>query len=136
MAGIATLASTVGVPNVYTRQMDAVASGLVLNWRNDSGVTCIVQVGYYVVTQVTTARDFDIGVTTTSEAQAVTILDGSDGATTAPADTGTVMWSDGCDVVADGSYVTMTHVSTSTAATSVGIDGYVVIKTWPVCSVV
>jgi hypothetical protein len=135
MAGIATLASTVGVPNVYTRKLDAVASGLVLNWRNDSGLTCIVQIGYYIVTQVTTARDFDIGVTTTSGEQAVTIIDGSGGATNAPADTGTVLWSDGCDVIADGSYLTMTHVTTSTAATAVALDGYAVVKTWPVCSV-
>jgi hypothetical protein len=121
------------VPNVYTRKLDAVASGLVLNWRNDSGLTCIVQIGYYIVTQVTTERDFDIGVTTTSGAQAVTILDGSDSGS--PADTGTVLWSDGCDVIADGSYLTMTHVSTSTAATAVALDGYAVVKTWPVCSV-
>lgn len=132
MAGIATLSSTLGMtPNIYTFKLDDAnaTTGLLLNWRNKSGLTCAVQVGWYIVTQAGTGTDVDLGVTTTSGAQATTITDGGTGTT------GTIYWTDGCDVIADGSYLTAYNVSSSTPAVATSLVGYMVIKTWPVCSV-
>lgn len=136
MAGIATLSSTVGAPITHTYKLDDAnaTTGLCLNFRNDSGVTCIVRVGYYVITGATSGHAFDMGVTTTSGAQATTITDSSSSGGAGEA--GTVEWSDGNDVIADGSYLTIYNVSTSTAAVATGLDAYAVIQLWPVCSVV
>jgi hypothetical protein len=135
MAGISTLASTVGAPITHTYMLDDANSttGLCLNFRNDSGLTCIVKVGYYVVTAATSGHAFDIGVTTTSAAQATTITNSS--ASGGAGETGTIEWSDGNDVVANGSYVTIYNVDTDAAAAATALVGYAIIQLWPVCSV-
>lgn len=137
MAGYATLSSTVGAPLLtHTYKLDAASAttGLCLNFKNDSGYTCAVRVGYYVVTAATSGHAFDIGVTTTLNAQATTITDSSSSG--GAGETGTIEWSDGCDVIADGSYLTIYNVSTSTAAVATALVGYAVIQLFPVCSVV
>jgi hypothetical protein len=108
--------------------------GLCLNFINDSGLTCIVRVGYYVVAAATSGHAFDIGITTTSAAQAVTITDSS--TTGGAGEAGTIEWSDGNDVIANGSYLTIYNVSTSTAAAATALVGYAVVQMWPVCAVV
>jgi hypothetical protein len=131
MAGYATLASTVGAPLTHTYKLDAAndTTGLLLNFKNDSGFTCLVRVGHYIVTQATSGHEMEIGVTTTSEAKVKTITDSG------TATTGIIVWSDGNDVIADGSYLTMYNVSTDAATVATGIVGYAIIQLWPVCSV-
>jgi hypothetical protein len=136
MAGMSTLASTVGSPITHTYKLDDAnaTTGLCLNFKNDSGYTCIIKVGYYVVTAATSGHAFDLGITTTSAAQATTITDSSSSG--GAGETGTIEWSDGNDVIADGSYLTIYNVSTSTAAAATALVGYAIIQMWPVCSVV
>jgi hypothetical protein len=132
MAGISTLASTVGAPITHTYMLDAAnaTTGLLLNFKNDSGFTCLVRVGHYIVTQATSGYEMEIGVTTTSAAKTKSITDSG------TATTGTILWTDGNDVIADGSYLTMYNVSTDTATGATGIVGYAIVQMWPVCSVV
>jgi hypothetical protein len=72
----------------------------------------------------------EIGVTTTSAEKTKSITDSG------TATTGTALWSDGNDVIADGSYLTMYNVSTDTATVATSLVGYAVIELWPVCAVV
>jgi hypothetical protein len=136
MAGIATRASTVGAPITHTFKLDDAnaTTGLCLNFKNDSGYTCGIRVGYYVVTGATSGHAFDIGITTTSGAQATTITDSSSSGGAGEA--ATVEWSDGNDVIADGSYLTIYNVATSTAAVATGLVAYAVVQMWPFCSVI
>jgi hypothetical protein len=115
MAGIATLAST---------------DGLLLNFKNDSGMTCFVRVGYYIATQATSGYEMEIGVTTTSAEKTKSITDSGTATSTS------VVWSDGKDVIADGSYLTMYNVSTDTATAATALVGYAVVELYPVCAVV
>jgi hypothetical protein len=132
MAGIATLASTVGAPITHTYKLDDANSttGLLLNFKNDSGLTCLIRVGYYIVTQAASGQEMETGVTTTSAEKSKSITDSG------TATTGTVYWSDGNDVIADGSYLTMYNVSTDTATVATSLVGYAVVELWPVCAVV
>lgn len=132
MAGFATLSSTVGAPITHTFKLDDAnaTTGLLLNFKNDSGLTCLVRVGYYVVTQAGSGQEMEIGVTTTSAEKTKSITDSG------TATTGTALWSDGNDVIADGSYLTMYNVSTDTATVATSLVGYAVIELWPVCAVV
>jgi hypothetical protein len=131
MAGFANYASTVGAPITHTRKLDAAnaTDGLLLNFKNDSGFTCLVRVGHYIVIQATGGHEMEIGVTTTSAEKTKSITDSG------TATTGAILWSDGNDVIADGSYLTMYNVSTDTATVATGIVGYAIIQLWPVCSV-
>jgi len=132
MAGIATLSSTVGAPITHTYKLDDANSttGLLLNFKNDSGLTCLVRVGYYIATQAGSGQEMETGVTTTSAEKSKSITDSG------TATTGTVYWSDGNDVIADGSYLTMYNVSTDTATVATSLVGYAVVELWPVCAVV
>lgn len=132
MAGIATLASTVGAPVTYTYKLDDANSttGLLLNFKNESGMTCIVRVGYYIVTQAGSGQEMETGVTTTSAEKSKSITDSG------TATSGAVVWSDGNDVIADGSYLTMYNVSTDTAVVATSLVGYAVVELYPVCAVV
>jgi hypothetical protein len=132
MAGSATLSSTVGAPLTHTFKLDDAnaTTGLLLNFKNDSGMTCLVRVGFYVVTQAASGQEMEIGVTTTSAEKTKSITDSG------TATTGAVLWSDGNDVIADGSYLTMYNVSTDTATVATSLVGYAVIELWPVCAVV
>lgn len=133
MAGIATLASTVGAPVTYTYKLDDAnaTTGLVLSIKNETGMTCGIRVGFYVVTQAGSGQAFDYGITATSgTTQNATIEDGK------AATSGTVYWSDGNDVIANGSWLTMYNVSTHTATVATGLVGYAVVELWPFCAVV
>ena len=132
MAGIATLASTVGAPITHTFKLDDANSttGLLLNFKNDSGLTCLIRVGYYIVTQAASGQEMETGVTTTSAEKSKSITDSG------TATTGTAYWSDGNDVIADGSYLTMYNVSTDTATVATSLVGYAVVELWPICAVV
>jgi hypothetical protein len=131
MAGISTLASTVGAPITHTYKLDAAnaTTGLLLNFKNDSGFTCLVRVGHYILTAADAGTTMDIGITTTSAARDYDISDGV-------ADTaGTVLWTDGNDVIADGSYLTAYNIATDTITVATGMVGYAIVQLWPVCSV-
>ena len=132
MAGFATLASTVGAPITHTYKLDDAnaTDGLLLNFKNDSGLTCLVHVGYYIVTQAASGHEMEIGVTTTSAEKTKSITDSGTATSTS------VVWSDGKDIIADGSYLTMYNVSTDTATAATSLVGYAVVELWPVCAVV
>jgi len=133
MAGISTLASTVGAPITHTFKLDAANSttGLMLSFKNDSGFTCMLRYGLYIVTAATSGHYHDAGITTTAA------LSYSITAHTADAVAGYVLWSDGNDVIADGSYFNVFNTGNNdTATVATGVVGYVVVQMWPVCSVV
>jgi hypothetical protein len=133
MAGISTLASTVGAPITHTYMLDAANSttGLMLSLKNDSGFTCILRYGIYIVTAASTGHYHDAGITTTA-AETSSITDH-----TADSVAGYVLWSDGNDVIANGSYFNVFNVdSGGAAAAATGVVGYAIVQMWPVCSVV
>jgi hypothetical protein len=133
MAGIATLSSTVGAPITHTYMLDAAnaTTGLMLSVKNESGMTCLLRYGIYIGTAATSGHYHDAGITTT------TALSYSITAHTADAVAGYVLWSDGNDVIADGSYFNVYNTGNNdTATVATGVVGYVVVQMWPVCSVV
>lgn len=133
MAGIANLSSTVGMtPLVYTFMLDPAnaTTGLMLSFRNDSGLTCSVKVGWYIVTAATAGHYLDIGVTTTAALSYSIYAHSADGVA------GTILWSDGCDVIADQSYLNIFNTGNNdTATVATGIVGYAIVELCPVCSV-
>jgi hypothetical protein len=132
MAGFANYASTVGAPITYTRKLDAAnaTTGLMLSLKNDSGLTCLLRYGIYIVTAATSGHYHDAGITTTA-ALSYTIT-----AHTADSVAGYVLWSDGNDVIADASYFNVFNTGNNdTATVATGVVGYVVVQMWPVCSV-
>ena len=130
MAGIQTLSSTVSAPIVQTYILDDAnaTTGLLMNVRNDSGLDCLVKVGLYFKTQAASGQEYDLNVTTTSGAQGTSITDGG------TATTGTIVWSDGNDVVADGSYITLYNSSSGTATVATSLVGYAVVLLFPLCA--
>jgi hypothetical protein len=131
MAGMSTLASTVGSPITHTYKLDAAnaTTGLLLSFKNDSGYTCLLRLGIYVVTQPTSGQTLNADIETTN-----VIGDGIFNAQTLA--TGTVVWSDGNDVIADGSFLTLFNVTDDTKVVATALVGYAIIQMWPVCSVV
>ena len=131
MAGIATLASTVGAPITHTFKLDPAnaTTGLTLSFKNDSGSACLFNVGYYIVTQATSDHTMDGNIGAAATTQGAGIY------STHAAGSGTVHWSDGNDVIADGEYFTLYNVSTHTPAVATDLVGYAIIQLWPVCSV-
>ena len=133
MAGIQTRASTVGAPITHTRKLDAAnaTTGLMLSLKNDSGYTCVLRYGIYIVTAAGTGHYHDAGITTS------TALSYSITAHTADAVAGYVLWSDGEDVIADGEYFNIYNTGNNdTATVATSIVGYVIVQMWPVCSVI
>jgi hypothetical protein len=133
MAGTQTRASTVGAPITHTRKLDAAnaTTGLMLSFKNDSGFTCVLRYGIYIVTAATSGYRHDAGITTTAA------LSYNITAHTADATAGYVLWSDGEDVIADGEYFNVFNTGNNDTATdAAGVVGYVVIQMWPVCSVI
>jgi hypothetical protein len=133
MAGIATLASTVGTPLTSTYMLDAAnaTTGLMLSVKNESGLTCLLRYGIYIVTAATSGHYHDAGITTTAA------LSYSITAHTADAVAGYVLWSDGNDVIAADSYFNVFNTDNNdTATVATGVVGYVVVQMWPVCAVV
>lgn len=131
MAGIATLASTVGAPITHIRKLDDAnaTTGLVLSFKNDSGLACLLRVGYYIVTQATSDHTMDGDVVTAATTQ------GADVFSTHAAGSGTVHWSDGNIIIGDGEYFTLYNVSTHTPAVATALVGYAILQLWPVCTV-
>jgi len=133
LIGTQTLSCHVGAPLTMTFQLDAAnaTTGQMLAYKNDSGHTCIVKVGVYIVTAASTGHYYDIGTATTA------ILDYGIYPHSADGTAGTVVWTDGNDVVADNSYVTIYNTGNdNTAAVATGVVGYAVIQLWPVTLVV
>jgi hypothetical protein len=132
MAGIATLASTVGAPITHIRKLDAAnatTTGLLLSFKNDSGVACFLKLGIYIVTQPASGATLNADVETTN-----VIGDGIFNAQTLASTT--VAWSDGNDVIADGSYLTLFNVTDDTPVVATSLVGYAVVELYPVCAVV
>jgi hypothetical protein len=133
MAGISTLASTVGAPITHTYKLDAAnaTTGLMFSLKNDSGYTCLLRYGLYIVTAASEGHYHDAGITTTAA------LSYNITAHTADAVAGYVLWSDGNDVIADASYFNVFNTGNNdTATAATGVVGYVIVQMWPVCSVV
>jgi hypothetical protein len=130
MAGFSTLASTVGAPITHTYKLDdASATGLLLSFKNDSGFTCLLKLGVYIVTAPTGGATCNADIETTN-----VIGDGIFNAQTLAATT--IAWSDGNDVILDGSYLTLFNVTNDTPVATTGVVGYAIIQMWPVCAVV
>jgi hypothetical protein len=133
LIGTQTLSCPVGAPLTMTFQLDPAnaTTGQMLAYRNDSGHTCIIRYGIYIVTAATSGYRHDAGITTTA------VLSSGITAHTADSVAGYVLWSDGNDVIADNSYFTIYNTGNNDTATdAAGVVGYVVIQMWPVCSVI
>lgn len=133
LIGTQTLSCPVGAPLTMTFQLDPAnaTTGQMLAYRNDSGHTCIIRYGIYIVTAAGTGHYHDAGVATTA------VLSSGITAHTADSVAGYVLWSDGNDVIADNSYFTIYNTGnndTETVATS--IVGYAIVQLWPVAAVV
>ena len=133
LIGTQTLSCPVGAPLTMTFQLDAAnaATGQMLAYKNDSGHDCIVRVGIYTVTAASAGSYPDIGTATTA-VLAYGIYPHSASNTA-----GTVVWTDGNDVLLDNYYLTIYNTgdnNTETVAT--GIVGYAVVQLWPVAQVV
>jgi hypothetical protein len=133
LVGIQTLASPVGAPVTHTFQLDAAnaTTGQMLAYRNDSGHTCLIRYGIYIVTAASSGHYHCAGVATTAVLAA--------GITNHTADSvaGYVLWSDGNYVIADNSYFTIYNTANNTTETvATGVVGYAIVQLWPVTAVV
>lgn len=131
MAGFSTRASTVGAPLVYTYKLDAAnaTTGLLLSLKNDSGVSCLLKLGIYVVTAP------DAGATLNADIETTNVIGDSIFNAQTLAST-TVAWSDGNDVIANGSFLTLFNVTDDTPVVGTSLVGYAIVMLWPVCTVV
>jgi hypothetical protein len=135
MAGISTLASTVGAPLTYTFKLDpanATTTGLLLDFKNDSGLTCLARAGLYIVTEATTPKCIEANVAATATAGATLV------ANTQTAISGTVFWSTLVPVFYDTYHLSVWAINTgvNTGIVATALVGYAVIELWPVCAVV
>jgi hypothetical protein len=134
MAGFATLASTVGAPITHTYKLDAAnaTTGLLLDFINDSGMTCLVRLGLYFVTAATTPKCVEANIATTATAGATLV------ANTQTAVATTVFWSTLVPVFYDTYHLSVWAINTGVDAgiDATGIVGYAVVELWPVCAVV
>ena len=134
MAGFATLSSTVGAPITHTYKLDDAnaTTGLMLDFINDSGMTCLVRLGLYFVTGATTPACVEANIATTATEGATLV------ANTQTAVTGTVFWSTLVPVFYDTYHLSVWAINTGvdTGIVATGVVGYAVIELWPVCAVV
>jgi hypothetical protein len=133
MAGIANLSSTVGMsPLTYTFALDTATTGLMLDFVNDSGLTCLVKLGLYFATQAGSGQYVAANIATTATVAAATLV-----AATQTAATGTVFWSTLVPLFYDGYHLSVWNVTSSatTGTTAASVVGYAVIQLFPVCSV-
>lgn len=134
MAGIATLASTVGAPITHTYKLDAAnaTTGLLLDFINDSGMTCLARIGLYIVTEATTPKCIEATIASTAAAGALLV------ANTQTAVSGTVFWSTLVPVFLNGYHLSVWAINTGvdTGIVATALVGYAVVELWPVCAVV
>ena len=134
MAGIATLASTVGAPITYTYKLDDAnaTTGLLLDLVNDSGLTCLARIGLYIVTEATTPKCIEATIASTATAGALLV------ANTQTAVSGTVFWSTLVPVFLNGYHLSVWSINTGvdTGIVATALVGYAVVELWPVCAVV
>lgn len=134
MAGIATLASTVGAPITHTFKLDDAnaTTGLLLDFINDSGLTCLVRIGLYIATEATTPKCIEANVASTATEGATLV------ANTQTAVTGTVFWSTLVPVLLDTYHLSVWSINTGadTGIVATALVGYAVVELWPVCAVV
>jgi hypothetical protein len=134
MAGIATLASTVGAPVTHTFKLDDAnaTTGLLLDFVNDSGLTCLVRLGLYIVTQSSDQTCVEANVASTATAGENLI------ANEQTAVTGTVFWSTLVPVFLNGYHLSVWSIASNNNTAHIATDlvGYAVVELWPVCAVV
>jgi ATP phosphoribosyltransferase len=107
-------------------------TGLLLDYINDSGFTCLVRLGLYFVTAADTPKCVraEIAATATTGANLV--------ANTQTAVATTVFWSTLVPVFLDNYHLSVWAINTGvdTGIVATGIVGYAVVELWPVCAVV
>jgi hypothetical protein len=134
MAGIATLASTVGAPVTHTFKLDDAnaTTGLLLDFVNDSGLTCLARIGLYFSTGATSGTCVAANIATTATAGATLVANNQSAAT------GVVFWSTLVPVFYDTYHLSVWNVNTGVSAgvAATGVVGYAVVELWPVCAVV
>jgi hypothetical protein len=132
MAGIATLASTVGAPITHTFKLDPATTGLMLDFVNDSGYTCLVKLGLYFVTQAGAGQCVAANIATTATAAASSLV-----ASTQAATSGLIFWSTLVPVFYDTYHLSVWNVTSgaTSGTTAASVVGYAIIQLWPVCSV-
>ena len=134
MAGIATLASTVGAPITHTYKLDDAnaTDGLLLDLINDSGLTCLVRIGLYIVTQSSDQTCIRATINTTATTGANLV------ANTQTAVSTTVFWSTLVPVFYDTYHLSVWSIATGNDTGHIATDlvGYAVVELWPVCAVV
>lgn len=134
MAGMSTLASTVGAPITHTFKLDAAnaTTGLLLDYVNDSGLTCLVRIGLYIVTQSSDQTCVEANVASTATAGENLI------ANEQTAVTGTVFWSTLVPVFLDTYHLSVWSIASNNDTPHIATDlvGYAVVEMWPVCAVV
>jgi hypothetical protein len=133
LIGTQTLSCPVGAPLTMTFQLDAAntPTGQMLAYKNDSGHDCIVRVGIYTATAASAGIYPDVGMAATA------ILAYDIYPHSASNTAGTIVWTDGCDVLLDNYYLTIYNTgNNNTATVATGMVGYAVIQLWPVALVV
>ena len=134
MAGFATLASTVGAPITHTYKLDAAnaTTGLMLDFVNDSGLTCLVRLGLYFVTAADTPKCVEANVASTATVGENLVLNEQTAVAT------TVFWSTLVPVFLDTYHLSVwaIHTNANTGIVATGVVGYAVVELWPVCAVV
>lgn len=134
MAGITTLASTLGAPITHTFKLDPAnaTTGLLLDFKNDSGLTCLARIGLYIVTEATTPKCIEATISASAAVGALLV------ANTQTAVTGTVFWSTLVPVFLDTYHLSVWAINTGAdiGIVATALVGYAVVELWPVCAVV
>lgn len=134
LVGTQTLACPVGAPVTMTFQLDPAnaTTGLLLDYKNDSGHTCLARIGLYIVTEATTPKCIEATIASTAAAGALLVANNQ------AATTGTVFWSTLVPVFIDNYHLSIWAINTGvdTGIVATGLVGYAVIELWPVCAVV
>jgi hypothetical protein len=139
LVGTQTLACPVGAPLTMTFQLDpsgltgtSGTTGLLLDYKNDSGHTCLARIGLYIVTEATTPKCIEATISSTAAVGALLV------ANTQTAVTGTVFWSTLVPLLLDNYHLTVWAINTEAdiGIVATGLVGYAVVELWPVCAVV
>jgi hypothetical protein len=107
-------------------------TGLLLDYVNDSGHTCLVRLGLYIKTEATTPKCIEATIASTAAEGALLI------ANTQTAVTGTVIWSTLVPVFLDNYHLSVWAINTGAdiGIVATALVGYAVVQMWPVCAVV
>ena len=134
LVGTQTLACPVGAPVTMTFQLDPAnaTTGLLLDYKNDSGHTCLARIGLYIVTEATTPKCIEATISASAAAGALLVANDQ------TAVSGTVFWSTLVPVFLDTYHLSVWAINTGvdTGIVATALVGYAVVELWPVCAVV